>query len=237
MGKLLEPLVLAEYERRTGRAVEAAQLFVRDPEHPFLTATLDGVCADGRIVEAKTAGAWAKEWGDEGTDEVPDNYVIQCQHQMLVTGADAVDLAVLIGGQRFRLFEVKRNEDLIGVVLGRCLEFWRCVASKTPPDWGRVTAAGLLALNPGCEGEVDLGDEVRLFVAMYEEAIAFMKDSEAVADAAKLRVLQALGNAQIGRLGDGRVVKRFVQEVAESTRTTTVKAHTRHYFRISKGKS
>jgi len=83
---------------------------------------LDGIIATGNgdniteIVEAKTSGQYrASEWGEEMTDEIPEDYILQCQHNMYVTG-EGVRLAwvpVLIGGNNRRCYKVERNDKLI----------------------------------------------------------------------------------------------------------------------------
>lgn len=234
-GKKLEPLILEEYTARTGRTVAAVQQFVRHPGYPWMTATLDGLTTDGRIVEVKTTSSWAREWGDEDTDAIPEAYLVQVHHQMACTGIAEADVAVLIGGQKFRTYRVERNAGLIEVIEARCAEFWTCVREKTPPDWGRMDARTLAVLYPGCEGEVDLDDGAAQFVAHYEDWGDKIKSLEFCREEMKGRVLQLMGNHQFGRLPDGRIVKRFLQDVAASSRVVNVKAHVRNYFKVLKG--
>lgn len=69
----------------------------RNPEYPFILATLDGYLTDyetGRqgVLEIKTAeimqgSQWAK-W----KDQIPDQYYCQCLHQLIATGFDFVIL-------------------------------------------------------------------------------------------------------------------------------------------------
>jgi putative phage-type endonuclease len=234
-GTVLEPVILAEYQRRTGRMVLNRQMFMRHPEHPWMTATLDGATVTGKIVEVKTAGAWARGFGDEDSDELPDQYRVQLHHQFAVTGADAADLVVLVGGQRLRIYPVARDESLVGEVVRGCSRFWRCVVGLMAPTWGRVTAETLAVLHPGCDGVIDLAEEVAVDVRLAEAHGELIGLQEKDRDAAKLRVLAAMGDARFGRLPDGRVVRRYLKEYPETTRTVTTKAHTSHYFRALKG--
>lgn len=236
-GKLLEPLILSEYTRTTGHAVAETQRFVRHPEYPWMTATLDGLTTDGRIVEVKTTSAWAREWGDEDTDQIPESYLVQVHHQMACTGFGEADIAVLIGGQRYRSYRVERNADLVEMIEAKCAEFWECVRDRTPPTWGRMDARTLAVLYPECEGTIDLDEHTAGQIAYLEELQQEIEARERIAKAAKSDILALLGNAQFGRLPDGRLVKRIIQDVAESVRTVTTKAHKRHYFRVLKGYS
>ena len=169
-GKALEPLVLAEYERVTGRTVGWRQKFLRHVRYPWMTATLDGRTddAEGRLVEAKTSGIhMAEHWGEEGTDEIPEWHLIQVQHQMAVTGAAVADVAVLIGGQRWALYTVERSEPLIEVIERRVAQFWGCVNDRKPPDWGRMTSADLAAINPRCGGSIVLPADIQRLVQVH----------------------------------------------------------------------
>ena len=70
---------------------------VRNPEYPWLFATLDGRLverATGRrgIYEGKTAeilrGMQKEKWWNNGKPRLPDNYYVQVLHQFLATGWD-----------------------------------------------------------------------------------------------------------------------------------------------------
>jgi putative phage-type endonuclease len=238
-GNLLEPVILAEYQHRTGRVVAATQEFRVHPGYPCLAATLDARCEDGRLVEVKTANAWAKEWGDEQTDEVPEPYLIQVAQQMAVTGAAVADVAVLIGGQRLKVYTVERNEGLIGRVVAGGLRFWGCVERREPPTWGRMDAEALAVLHPDCTGEAPWSPEdaeaVAEFVRQYEVDKGFVKLAEDRLDHLKGQILAAMGDARTGRLPDGRSVRRFRQEVAARQVNYESKAYVKHYFTIVKG--
>lgn len=233
-GKKLEPLVIAEYEQRTGRTVGCRQQFIRHPQHHFVTATIDGM-ADNRLVEVKTTGRWNPEWGDEDTDQIPENYLVQVAQQMAVTGAALADVAVLIGGQQLRIYTVERDETLVNAVVSGVSKFWSCVENREPPTWGRMDAAALAVINPECFGDTEIPPTMFADVWKYESIGKQIKELETEREAAKLRLLEFLGCNRTGKLPDGRIVRRYLEQVAE--RTQTVKAHTKHYFCILKGTS
>lgn len=76
----------------------------------------------------------AKAYGDEGTDQAQDYEIIQCTWGMYVTGFDLWHLAVLFGGNRLRMYEIRRDEALIAQLLDVAAEFWDCVRTGTPPS-------------------------------------------------------------------------------------------------------
>lgn len=98
----------------------------------ILSATHDALSRDDASVgyEAKTAGLlnpWSAKdvWGDAGTDEIPDQYLCQCQHQMLVSNLQVVVVPALIGGRGRVLYRVARNEVFCNAILEECERFWR----------------------------------------------------------------------------------------------------------------
>lgn len=231
MGRLLEPILATLYERRTGRLVGRRQEFFRHPIHDFITATIDGA-TDDRLVEFKTCGAWAKEWGDEDSDQIPEPYLVQVAQQMFVTGYEVADVAVLIGGQRFKVFTVERDHGLVNAVAEGVRRFWDCVIQDTPPTWGRMTPGSLAVLNPECMGEMAFDPGTAGCVLRYEEAKKAAKEKEEEAERFKLMILSALGNHQYGILPDGRRIKRHLSRMP--AKTISFSEHTRHYISFTK---
>lgn len=131
-GTQLEAMVADEFTKRTGKKVRRCGVLQHE-ELPFLLASVDRlVVGEDAGLECKTAsGYMEKEW--EG-DEIPDAYFVQCQHYMLVTGAERWYIAVLIGGNKFVWKCVERSEDDIKALLEAEKAFWRKVETKEMPD-------------------------------------------------------------------------------------------------------
>lgn len=86
-------------------------------------------------LECKTADrAVAHLWGESGTDQVPDQYALQCHYSMYVTGLDRWDLAVLIGGNDARHYTLRRDDELLDTFLPEVIEFWGRVSEGLPPE-------------------------------------------------------------------------------------------------------
>src|SRR6185312_3838280 len=216
----------------TGRELIDSRRLVEHAEHAFIRATLDGVCADGRLVEFKTAGSrMAGQWGEEA-DGVPDHYAIQVHHQLLAAGADVADLAVLIGGQDFRIYTIERDDAIASRLVEIESEFWSRVERADPPPATAVADARLYAcLYPEPEGEIVLTSAGHIQALNYEHLGEEIKTLTEARERAKLELLAMLGPAQCGLLPDGRRVKRSVIPVAE--RVQTVKAHVQTRVTIS----
>lgn len=130
-GRRLEPVIRQAYSDKTGRAVECPGHLFRSGEHPFMIANVDGLCSD-RVLEIKTSRSGA-DWGEEGTDEIPEYYLTQVQHYMTVTRMELCDVAVLIGASDFRIYTVKNDPELAALLIDEERKFWHLVETKTPP--------------------------------------------------------------------------------------------------------
>lgn len=209
-GTLLEPVVRDEYARRTGRQVTVPPL-LRHPEHPYVIAHADGLTNDGRAYEGKTART-ADGWGEPGTDQVPQAYLIQCQHVMLVTATPVTDLAVLIGGSDFRTYEIPADRELQELILEREAKFWQRVQDgRAPdPDFSTESARDLLKrLYPGTDGsEIEATDSHMAWRQTFEEASELSSRYANVAANAKAHLLYEMKNAAALIFPDGKMLRR-----------------------------
>ena len=94
-GHMAEPLMLKWFTYKTGIATRRVGL-IASREHPYFMATLDAMSADGGCVEVKTQrGKRAHLWRD---DDRPDEYELQVQWQLMVSGRPHGWLAAMVGG-------------------------------------------------------------------------------------------------------------------------------------------
>jgi putative phage-type endonuclease len=216
-GTRLEPLIAEEYSARSGRGFIAEQLFVRSPEYSFMTATLDRVRDDGRIVELKTVGArGAAEWGEPDSDEIPPRYLAQVLHQLIVTETEVADVAVLIAGQDFRTYTVEKDADVAARIIESIGAFWSRVQRRDPPPPDYARDAGALArLYPRAEGEVEMGPIGEILVRQWEELGQEIHVCQEHRETVKAELLTLMREAASARLADGRILSRRVVEVAE----------------------
>jgi len=151
-GHLLEDLVAKEYSRRAGVKVQRVTQQLSLPDHPWAIGNIDraiinpeiagnvrfkdGKLTTDRLLECKTASEYlAKLFGEEGSDQVPDYYLTQCLWYLLLSGCEFIDLAVLIGGNKFRMYRIERDEDLIDSIFRQVKAFWfNHVVADVPPD-------------------------------------------------------------------------------------------------------
>ncbi len=127
-GIKLEDVIAEHYAEITGQRVFRVNQTLRHRDYPWMMAHLDRrIVGAKRGLEVKTAGHYAAQsdqWGEPGTDEIPAPYLVQVMHYLAVTGYEAFDLALLAGGQEFRVYTVQRDEPLIASLIERERAFW-----------------------------------------------------------------------------------------------------------------
>ena len=152
-GKRMEPAIRQFYSDVTGRSVRLPDKIMYHSKYPFMLASLDGFTDDHRVVELKTARS-GKDWGEPGTNEIPDYYALQCQHYLIVTGFEVADIVVSIGGGSPNLYEVLEDKELQEMIIDAEADFWQRVVDGNPPDpvtyadaiqrFGRSAAEGIV---------------------------------------------------------------------------------------------
>lgn len=135
-GTLFEDAVAKFYEIREGKTVRRWNNTRFHDTMPWLAGNVDRIVqGERRILECKTAGMFAKGWGEPGSDEVPESYLLQVMHYMAVWGYDVADLAVVVGGQQYRKYTFKFDQELFDVVAEHLRSFWfNNVIADVPPE-------------------------------------------------------------------------------------------------------
>lgn len=158
-----EDVVARAYTRRTGRKVRRVNRTLKVKGREHIMAHLDrDVVGTSRILECKTADRFTMhQWGEPGTDAVPEHYFMQATQYLGVTGADVCDLAVLVGGNEFRLYHIERDDKLINMLFDAEDGFWKCVQEGIPPhvDGSASTGDALKRMYPFAVREPILLDD------------------------------------------------------------------------------
>lgn len=223
-GTQLESLVRTEFTKRTGIEVNLVKQLLQSEEHPFMLANLDGVCNDPLygdcIFEAKTASAFkANEW----EDSIPDEYMLQIQHYMAVTGYKAAYIAVLIGGNTFCWRLVERDEELITMLIELEERFWEYVKNGTPPPIdGSEACAKYLAekySDSVANQTVELPFEAEMLIKEYNTACEKLNSITEEKQLAENKLKQLLGNNEIGTIGGNIVSWKSISQERLDTKT------------------
>ena len=173
-GTIMEPVIRNHFAKVTGKTVVEVHAMLQHPEYPFMLADIDGLTEDEdgnpAILEIKTASEYKRsEW----EDGVPTYYQTQVQHYLTVTGVKKAYVAVLIGGNAFRVYEVDADEEIQQMLIAVEKEFWNKVQNMIRPEMDGSDAAKNLLDNiyhGGIEDEIILPDDAVEWVDAYFEA-------------------------------------------------------------------
>lgn len=216
-GNQLESLVKSEFIKRTGIDIIPVNQILQSETYPFMLANLDGVCEHSDygtcIFEAKTTNAFnSNEWDDK----IPDDYMLQIQHYMSVTGCRGAYIAVLIGGNRFKWHFVERDEELIAMLIQLESEFWDYVQSNVPPplDGSEASAKFLSERFPDSvpSSQVQLPLEVIDLIRNYDDLSEKINHYTELKQEAENLIKQMLGDNESGILGDKIVTWKSVHQ-------------------------
>lgn len=223
-GLLMEPAIARWFAEETGYRIERNDGYtvLRSKAYPWLCCTLDawilpdlaGVQYEGILdviyhdphpLEFKNADRMvAYEW----QKSVPLAYQVQQQVQMVVTGAPVSVIAVCLGGNDGKWHPVLRNETFIRRMLPRLEAFWKGVQEGNPPevDGSESTREALRDMyDPPKNGKrIELPQEMMPWVQQFDAATAIASRAKAGRDEAANHIRQAMGDAEIAEVPDGK---------------------------------
>lgn len=214
-GHVLEDVVAQEFSKRTGLKVRRRRAILQHPEHSFMLANVDRLIIGKKEgLECKTASEYLK--GDWEEEEIPAQYLIQCQHYMAVTGYEAWWIAVLIGGNKFVHKKIERDEEIINYLIEIESEFWNNhVLKKNPPafDGSEASTKLLKALYP--EGDVslepvELAPEASDLISNYEQAKVEEKEASERRKEAENKLKSLLGEREVAYASDRLVTWKTI---------------------------
>lgn len=220
----------AEYYRDPIARIGATpDLLVNDPARGF------------GLVQQKSVASiiFDKEWKDENGDLAPPlEYFVQTIVEAHMAGAQWAALGVLVisYGVKFQLVPVDIHAGVWARVKREVEAFWKRVAANElpPPDFAKdgELIAELYADDDG--SMADLSGNPRIIELIAQREALKERESDGTAAAKERKALDAeiiftLGNAERGRLPDGRIItakttRRAGYEVAPSSyRTVRIK--------------
>lgn len=188
-------------------------------------------------LECKTASVYMSEhWGDSQEAEIlagkivtehkiPLYYETQIQWYMAVTGIETFYVAVLIGGQDFRMYEVKRDQDVIDAIVSKCRDFWENHVLKDVPP-APINVDDIKKLYAKDSGEMteatneeatDIGELRNL-----KEQIKSLKEQE---EAVASRLIMAIGEKTGLTLGGKKAVTYKAMNTTRFSSTDFKKEH------------
>lgn len=254
-GNQLEDIVAKEYAKRNGVKIQRVNATIRNPEHDWMLANIDraivnpdisgnvrikeGKLTTDRILECKTANQYlAKLWGDEQTESIPDYYLTQCQWYLGNTGASICGLGVLIGGQKFRSYQIAYDGELFEMLKAECSNFWHeHVLADVPP--APTTFDDVLHRWSTHNPDQAVIADPQLFqdVAEYKELNSNIKDAGKELDALKIKICTRMENAELIIAEEKRLATFKYQERTTLDSKALKAAHPEIYEQFAKTSS
>lgn len=209
-GTLIEDVIADTYAAIHNVSLRRTKTLVH-PEYDFILATPDReIVGQQKLLECKASSPWRQDWGEENTDEIPTEYVVQCHQQMAVRGwiENGCDIAVFRSITDYREYHVPFDHEFWDIIVAKLKLFWDCVQNNERPDIMHVadvhslypveTQSQLLAH----KGDID---EMRELIEVRETYKAIEKRKKKLED--ELRIRLAEHGELIGE--DGTVYATF----------------------------
>jgi putative phage-type endonuclease len=195
IGTALEPLIARLYTEATGVKVRRANNLRQHSSHAFMLASIDRR-AGRKPVELKYS-ARATGYGEPGTDEVPDDVLVQVLHQLAVLDEDEGEVALLkAGAPSVAIYPIRRSAEAEASIVERESVFWDHVLSRTEPpvDGSEATRRALAAMYPRGADElvVDADEDAALAMGLLRAVRAEQKTVEAERDELEARIQAAM---------------------------------------------
>lgn len=132
-GTILEDVVAKEFTRRTGKAVRQAPKGYVHPEYDYMVAHIDRIITGtDELLECKTTNFFkADEWQGEN---IPNEYILQVQWYLGITGRKKGYIACLIGGNQFNYKCIEFDSELFDLMVKCAKDFWEKIQTDTPPE-------------------------------------------------------------------------------------------------------
>lgn len=233
MGSELEGFVRERYRLRLCEelgadvAVRQRHKPTRHAEHSYLAANIDAdVVGMRRLGELKVVFFGNRaEWGDEGTDEVPAHYLLQCHFYLLVHDYEVADLFAWFGRTDFRRYEVRRDADMDNLLIETCAQFWtEHVEKDVPPEIDYQHGGALRTLNAlyaGSEGRIVLPAEATHLHEVMKGLNERGRQIDAAKNEMKARLRELIGEHAVGILpGGGGYARKVVKRGAYTVEAT-----------------
>lgn len=199
-GHTMEPVIAAEFERRTGEKVATPPSEIMIGSKPHHRASLDRVVLENNVPVAalELKNLHEGRYSEYKAAGPSIGYLLQLQYQMAVAGYEYGYLACLFGGQRWAAWRVVASPSVQKEILRRVDEFWQYVETKTKPP-AIITGRGVMKHDtetldledPEWERKLVALDEIRLQKTKLEKEEKMLKQ----------QIKEVLGNARVAEAG------------------------------------
>lgn len=174
MGIELEDTVARLFTKRTGMKVRKSPKYYEggDFANPdwgaFMKCQVDRLVeGTDQLLECKTCSAWkANEWEGE---EIPEEYILQVQWQLGLTGRSVGWIAVLIGGQKFIHKKIDFDNDMYNNMVRSAIEFWKMVKEDREPKAVGLDNKSIVELHPDSDDQIQQFNEMNDSIGLLQQ--------------------------------------------------------------------
>jgi predicted phage-related endonuclease len=225
-----EPVVLKKFAKRRNVQLVSATHGIRVPMYlsrqwPWMAATPDDFALFDPIeaVDAKVTtylrydefGLNQHAYGQEETDQLPTDNVMQAQQQMAVMGLGAVQFPVMFDIRTIRLYRVQREQALIDMIVAAGEEMVERIKNDDPPEpnYQHPKAVKIIREMHGLTvgKTIELDDQAIEAWTQLSHVKLKIKDLEEERETLKAIVQDRLGDAERGLFPRGtKQIKRTV---------------------------
>ena len=208
IGRDLEEYVAQRFSEATGKKVRRNNYMLYHDDYPFIFADIDReVVGENAILECKTTNSYAKSQWENGA---PIYYELQCQHYMLVTGAERCYIACLIGNEVFTYHVIERDAEAMSALLGIEKDFWETYVEgeQLPPPDGSDDYSDALKIiyKGGVDDAVELSSRASNNIARLDALNEEIKERKTEAELLKQEIQLEMKDVEIAYSVDGRKV-------------------------------
>ncbi len=185
------------------------------------------------VVDMKTSLGWGAKhrFGDDGTDEVDDDVLLQMQGYLMLTGAQTAYVAALVPGPELKIFTVRADREIHDMIAEGIADFWWHVQNDMPPD--PVTQADAnRRWAQHVAGLTLVADEVATaLLADLWAAKDRLKTAEAEKDALELALKLRIGEAEALLGPDGKPLCTWKTQANTRIDSTRLKTEAPELYR------
>lgn len=224
LGVGLEDFVARLYAEQFGFRIARSTREWLHPQLPLVGHIDRRVVGEKRGLEVKTAlGRWtSSDWGEEGTDQVPTHYLIQCMGYLLLTGWGQWDLTVLMAGPELRTYVIQSDSLMLQMIEAGIRQFWRHVETDQPPDPTTVTDAALRWPTAN-SSQVESDEETEQAIARLRAIRECQEAMDREEATLKTRIMAAMGEHEMLVDGYGRSLATWKNQTTRRLDTIRIK--------------
>jgi putative phage-type endonuclease len=215
--KLAEPYILSVQQFKDGITPTNTNRRFTDCEHDFFSSEIDFEYHDDEFGseqngEIKTVTPYdhSGSFGQEWTNEIPEEYLCQAQWNLGVTKRQKCRMIVMSHWDDFRRYIIYRDDELINLLRKEALIFWERIQSKCPPPPSTVSDFKIRTPN---KISVTANDEAIELV----ERIKNLKKSSKELDSLEEDLKLFIGDAEILVDSSGRQIASWKQQETRRT--------------------